>query len=126
MSETTNQLNPRDTARELKQHLTESLHAIEALRTQVAAELTRIEKGFSKSTQAAKTLRDEVRVEARLAGMEARQRWDAITKQVGDAERRARHELSQAATVALDEAAVRMKDFLRSLHGGQPPGPGAK
>lgn len=120
MSETTNELDPRAAARDLRRHLTESLHGVQELRKQVREEIGQIERDFSKSTRAAKTLRDEVRVEARLAAMDIRQRWERIAEQALEAERKARHELSAAATEALDEAALKMRDFLRTLHGGWP------
>jgi hypothetical protein len=115
----TNQLNPKDAAHDLKQHLAETLKTVAALRREVAGELGHLKDSLGKSAQATKTLRDEARVEVRLAGMEAKQSWEKIAQQVGEAERNARHEMSQAAAKALDEAADRMRGFLKTLRDGE-------
>ncbi|MHB8417618.1 MAG: hypothetical protein ACYDCL_06055 [Myxococcales bacterium] len=111
----TNELNPKEAVRDLEKHLSESLKAVDTLRKEVFGELDHLKHSLGRSAEATKTLRDEARVEIRLARMEAKKSWAKIAKQAGDAERRARHEMSLAATRALDEAADRMRAFLRSI-----------
>lgn len=121
-----NELNPKEATRELRHHLADSLKAVDTLRKEVVTEIGHLKGSLEKSAQAGKTLRDEAKVELRLAGMEAKKSWEKISKQVGDAERTARREVSQAAAKALDEAADRMRGFLHHLRdeekSARPPG----
>jgi hypothetical protein len=60
------------------------------------------------------TLRDEIRLELHLAGMEARKKWEALEPKVQETERFAR-EVSDVSRRALDEVLERYRDFRDAL-----------
>ncbi len=60
-----------------------------------------------------KRLGDEVRVKLHLAGMDARDTWEKLSK---DADRIA-HEADATAYAALHDVTTRVKDFLAKLDG---------
>ncbi|MFN0063651.1 MAG: hypothetical protein ACKVPX_14180 [Myxococcaceae bacterium] len=87
-----------DTSRELKEHLKESVALL-------------------------RRLRDEIRVEVHLAGMEAKDRWKNLEPQLEQAERVAR-DISEASKQALQdtvEAFRAFKTFLGAGHDSKPP-----
>jgi hypothetical protein len=61
-----------------------------------------------------KTLRDEIRVELHLAGMDAKAKWKELEPRFEEAERRAK-DLSEVSRVAVDEAVKKLRDFRDSL-----------
>jgi hypothetical protein len=60
------------------------------------------------------TLRDEVRVKVRLAGMDAKDRWKALEPELAKVER-ATQEVSEAARDAATKGVKALKEFLASL-----------
>lgn len=69
----------------------------------------------------ARTLRDEIRVDVHLAGLDARTKWQALEPKLADAERLAR-EVSETSRHAVEEIAKSFADFRASLrrHDHQP------
>jgi hypothetical protein len=67
-----------------------------------------------------KTLRDEIRVKIHLAGMDARDRWTALSADVD----KMSHELSGATSAALAELVARFRELAASLK--EPPKPAEK
>ncbi|HJZ85757.1 MAG TPA: hypothetical protein VKN99_11335 [Polyangia bacterium] len=66
-----------------------------------------------------KTLRDEIRLDLHLAGMEARDQWTRLEPRIAQLEKRGQ-ELGAASKQALDEllaAAKRLRDSLRKPKG---------
>ena len=62
------------------------------------------------TSKALRTLRDEVRVSAHLASMEAKDKWHQLEAQAEQAEKVA-EAVTEASRVALDEAVVKLKEF---------------
>ncbi len=60
------------------------------------------------------TLRDEARVKVRLAGMEAKDRWNALEPELAKIEQAAK-DTSEAAHAAAAKGLRSLKDFLGSL-----------
>lgn len=61
-----------------------------------------------------RTIRDEIRVEIHLAGLDAKQRWVALEPKFADAERLAR-EVSETSRHAVEEIGRRFAEFRASL-----------
>ena len=60
------------------------------------------------------TLRDEIRVDVHLAGMELKQRWQELEPKMRDAERLA-EDVSDVARDALDDIVERFRSFRDTL-----------
>ena len=61
-----------------------------------------------------RTLRDEIRVDVHLAGMELKQRWQELEPKMRDAERLA-EDVSDVARSALDDIVERFRSFRDTL-----------
>ena len=61
-----------------------------------------------------RTLRDEIRVDVHLAGMELKQRWQELEPKMRDAERLA-EDVSDVARDALDDIVERFRSFRETL-----------
>lgn len=81
----------QEATNEIKQHLRESLRLL-------------------------RTLRDEIRLEVHLAGMEAKEKWKSIEPRVEHAERMARN-ASDASMKALHDTIDAVKNFKGWLRG---------
>jgi chromosome segregation ATPase len=66
------------------------------------------------SLQSLRTLRDEIRVDLHLAGMEAKTKWRELEPRLEEAERFAR-EVSETSRTALDEILAKFRAFRESL-----------
>ena len=66
------------------------------------------------SLQSLRTLRDEIRVDLHLAGMDAKDKWRELEPRIEDAERFAR-EVSETSRTALDEIVTKFRAFRESL-----------
>jgi hypothetical protein len=69
---------------------------------------------LDKTVAALQTLRDEARVKVRLAGMDAKDRWNKLEPEIEKAERAAK-EAGDAAHQAATKGLHSLKDFLKSL-----------
>lgn len=61
-----------------------------------------------------RTLRDEIRVDLHLAGMEARKRWADFEPRIAEAEKLA-DDVSETSRQAIARIAERVREFHRSL-----------
>ncbi len=68
-----------------------------------------------KSLERLRALRDEVRVQLHLAGMDAKDEWSKLEPQLEDAERKA-HEFTEATRHALTEAVKKVTELRARLH----------
>jgi hypothetical protein len=73
-----------------------------------------IQKHVEESVALLKTLRDEIRVELHLAGMEAKERWARLEKRFGEAEKLAQ-EASLTSKRVLQSTIESFKAFRASL-----------
>lgn len=73
-----------------------------------------VKDSLHESLEMLKTLRDEIRVEVHLAGMDAKAKWKELEPRFEDAERRAK-ELGEASRAAVTEALRRFREFRDSL-----------
>ncbi len=69
-----------------------------------------LQKYIDASAKALRTLRDEIRVNAHLATMDAKDKWHQIEAQAEQAEKVA-SVVTEASRLALDETIAKMKDF---------------
>ncbi|OJT20348.1 hypothetical protein BO221_30415 [Archangium sp. Cb G35] len=69
-----------------------------------------------------KTLRDEIRVDIHLAGMEARDKWKELEPVVRDAEKLA-EEVTDVSQRAMEELVEKFRGFRESLRHHRPSGP---
>jgi hypothetical protein len=63
------------------------------------------------------TLRDELRVQVHLAGMDAKKRWDSLETEVLDVESSAKGAVSEATHAALVAAVRKLTAFRETLKG---------
>jgi hypothetical protein len=63
------------------------------------------------------TLRDEVRVQVHLAGMDAKKRWDSLETEIFDAESSAKGAVSEATHAALVATVSKLTAFRETLKG---------
>jgi MoxR-like ATPase len=68
-----------------------------------------------------KTLRDEIRVDLHLAGMDAREKWKELEPVVRDAEKLA-EDVSDVSRRAMEEMVERFRRFRESVRQHQQPG----
>ncbi|WP_224245147.1 hypothetical protein [Hyalangium gracile] len=61
-----------------------------------------------------KTLRDEIRVDLHLAGMDAKDKWKELEPRLRDAEKLV-EEVSEVSSKAMDEMVERFKTFRESI-----------
>jgi hypothetical protein len=73
-----------------------------------------LKKELHKSLDLLRTLRDEVRVNLHLAGMDAKAEWAKLEPHLADVEKRA-GQLGDAARTAVDDAVKRLSSFRASL-----------
>jgi chromosome segregation ATPase len=66
------------------------------------------------SLQSLRTLRDEIRVDLHLAGMDAKDKWRQLEPRIEEAERFAR-EVSETSRTALEEIVTKFRAFRESL-----------
>ena len=75
---------------------------------------TELKHEMQKSLALMRTLRDEVRVQVHLAGMDAKEEWRKLEPQLADVERAA-NDLSEAACNAVSEAVRRLSKLRSSI-----------
>ena len=78
---------------------------------------------LDKSLTQLRTLRDEVRVQLHLAGMDAKEKWNKLEPMLDAVEHKA-HEASEASRTAVADAVKTLKHFRDSLRGGPHEGHG--
>jgi hypothetical protein len=71
---------------------------------------------MKKSLELLRTLRDEVRVQLHLGGMEAKQRWEQLEPRLEQVEQAAK-EVTDASRAAVGEAVKTLKELRDSLRG---------
>lgn len=76
---------------------------------------------MQKNLERLKTLRDEIRVDIHLAGMDAKDAWRELEPRFGDVQRFA-DDVSEVSRKAIAELAEKFESFRKSLkrHGDQP------
>lgn len=75
----------------------------------------KIKLQINEALQTARTMRDQIRLEIHLAGMEGQARWrDELEPRLADAERFA-HEVSEATRTAATSVATSFREFRDSL-----------
>jgi len=79
-----------------------------------AAAQANLKKQIDEAMQAARTLRDEIRVQVHLAGMDAKDRWAQIEPSFYDAEKLA-GDISDATKTAALKVAVSFRQFRDSI-----------
>jgi hypothetical protein len=77
-------------------------------------EKVKLEEQIREAVDAARTLRDEIRVRVHLATLEAKDQWRELEPKVEMAERFAR-EVSETSRKAAEEVVARYREFKRSL-----------
>jgi hypothetical protein len=75
---------------------------------------TQLKGDIKKSLDALRTLRDEVRVQVHLAGMEAKERWGKLEPSL-EAVERAAQEATESSREAVNETVKLLREFLTSL-----------
>jgi hypothetical protein len=70
---------------------------------------------FKKSLALLQTLRDEVRVQIHLAGLDAKDRWNKLEPRMEAAAEKAAGEITEASRAVVDEAVGALKEFHASL-----------
>ena len=83
-------------------------------------QIQQIRQQLHDSLQSLRTLRDEIRIDLHLAGMEAKDKWRALEPHFEEAERFAR-EVSETSRTALEEIVAKYRAFRESLKGPQAP-----
>ena len=85
---------------------------------------TELKNHVSESLRLLRQLRDEIRIELHLAGMEAQDRWKALDLKFSKAEK-AGHEVTEASRHLLQDAVGELKTFkdaiIKSRQEGKPP-----
>jgi len=76
---------------------------------------TELKSDMNKSLDELKMVRDEVRVQVHLAGMEARERWAVLEEELFEAEKAAEAAVSEVAHRALTKSVAKLKAFRTSL-----------
>jgi hypothetical protein len=76
--------------------------------------MTDLQAEIKKGLEHLQVLRDEVRVQLHLAGLEAKDRWNKLEPKI-DAVERAAVEATEASRDAVKEAITSLKDFRSSL-----------
>jgi hypothetical protein len=74
----------------------------------------RLKQEFARTLQSARTLRDQIRVEIHLAGLDAQDRWKQLEPQLDDVERFG-SDASEAARAAASKVARSFEDFRTNL-----------
>ena len=75
---------------------------------------TQLKGDIEKSLNLLRTLRDEVRVQVHLAGMEAKERWGDLEPRI-DTVLQSAHEATDSSRDTVAEAVKLIRDFLGSL-----------
>ena len=81
----------------------------------------RLKQEFARTVQSAKTLRDQIRVEVHLAGLDAQDRWRKLEPQLEDLENFG-SDVSEAARAAAAKVAKSFEEFRSNLKRHAPQG----
>lgn len=79
-----------------------------------------IERNVNHGLTELRTLRDELRVQAHLAGLEAKTRWENELEPRIDKVEKAGRELTEAAHLALQEVLAQMRQFRAAVTNQKP------
>jgi hypothetical protein len=76
---------------------------------------TDLKSDMKKSLDELKMMRDEVRVQLHLAGMDAKARWAVLEEELFEAEKAAESAMSEAAQKALAKSIAKLEAFRASM-----------
>jgi arabinogalactan endo-1,4-beta-galactosidase len=79
-----------------------------------------LKKHLNEGVKALRTLRDEIRVEIHLAGMDVKERWQKLEPRFDEVEKLA-HDVSDASKEALNDTLTAFKGFRTSFTGKSKP-----